>query len=87
MSAFIPFLFTLGMVAQVPPMPLIFLIGFSSCFGGLLTHYGGAVGPVLFGTGYVDQGTWWKIGTIVTVFNVVIYMTIGLAYWKLLGLW
>ena len=48
-------------------------------------HY--AVGPVLFGTGYVPQKTWWKIGAVLVAFNFVLYMTVGLGYWKVLGLW
>ena len=86
-GAFIPVLFTLGLVAQVPPLPLVFLLGASSAYGCLLTHYGGAVGPVLFGTGYVPQKTWWKIGAVLVAFNFVLYMTVGLGYWNVLGLW
>ena len=85
-GAFIPVLFTLGLVAEVPPVPLALLMGASSAFGCLLTHYGGAVGPIMFGTGYVPQKTWWKIGAVVVAFNVVVYMTIGMAYWKFIGL-
>lgn len=86
-GAFIPVLFTLGLVAKVPFAPLVFLMGASSAYGCLLTHYGGAVGPVLFGTGYVPQKTWWRIGAVVVVFNFVLYMTVGLGYWKFIGLW
>lgn len=86
-GAFIPVLFTLGLVAKVPPLPLVFLLGASSAYGCLLTHYGGAVGPVLFGTGYVPQKTWWEIGAVLVAFNFILYMTIGLGYWKLPGLW
>ena len=85
-GAFISVLFTLGLVAEVPPVPLALLMGASSAFGCLLTHYGGAVGPIMFGTGYVPQKTWWKIGAVVVAFNVVVYMTIGMAYWKFIGL-
>lgn len=85
-GAFIPVLFTLGLVAQVPPAPLALLMGASSAFGCLLTHYGGAVGPIMFGTGYVPQKTWWSIGAVVVAFNIIVYMTIGMAYWKVIGL-
>lgn len=84
-GAFIPVLFTLGLVAQVSPVPLTLGLGASAAYGCLLTHYGGAVGPVLFGTGYVPQSTWWKIGAVLVVINYFIYMTIGVGYWKILG--
>ncbi len=86
-GAFIPVLFTIGLAAQAPAMPLALLIASSAAYGCLLTHYGGAVGPVLFGTGYVDQKTWWKVGAVLAAFNVAVYMIIGLPYWKIIGLW
>jgi DASS family divalent anion:Na+ symporter len=86
-AAFIPVLFVIGLAAEAPVLPLALLIAASSAYGSLLTHYGGAVGPVLFGTGYVDQKTWWSVGAVLVVFNIVVYMTIGLGYWKLIGLW
>lgn len=86
-TTFIPVLFTIGLVSHVPALPLALLIAFSSGFGSLLTHYGGALGPVLFGTGYVDQVTWWKIGTIVVALNIVIYILIGFPYWHMIDLW
>ena len=80
-----PVLLILGQVAGAPLMPMLFIIAFSSSTGGVLTHYGSALGPVLFGTGYVDQKPWWKCGAACGILLIVIYMTIGLAYWKLLG--
>lgn len=86
-AAFIPVLYVVGAAAQMPAMPLALLIAGSASYGCLTTHYGGAVGPILFGSGYVDQKTWWKLGAAMVAFNVIVYMTVGLAYWKLLGLW
>lgn len=86
-SSLIPVFFTIGLVAKVPVFPLALLLGASSVFGSQLTHYGNAVGPVLFGPGYVDQVTWWKIGTVMVVVNCIVYLGVGLPYWKLLGLW
>lgn len=86
-TTMIPVLYTIGFAANVSPMPLALLIAFAAGFGSLITHYGGAVGPVLFGTGYVDQKTWWKIGAIMAGYNLLIYLVIGMPYWKLLGLY
>ena len=84
---FMPVLFTIGLAANAPAMPLFLLIAGSACYGCMLTNYGGGLGPVLFGTGYVDQKTWWTVGLYLCIFNVAVYMLIGLPYWKLLGLW
>jgi divalent anion:Na+ symporter, DASS family len=42
---------------------------------------------VLFGSGYVDIGTWWKLGLLVSVVNVVTWLVLGGLWWKVLGLW
>ncbi len=86
-TTMIPVFFTIGLVAQVPALPLVFLICFSAAYGSLLTHYGGAAGAVLFAPGYVDQVTWWKIGAVIVVISYLVNLGIGLPYWKLIGLW
>ncbi|MDR3564093.1 MAG: DASS family sodium-coupled anion symporter [Negativicutes bacterium] len=86
-ATFVPVLYTLGMVAELPVIPLVLLVGASSQIASLMTHYGNAVGPILFGPGYVDQATWWKIGHIVTVVALTIYVGVGLSWWKVMGLW
>ena len=62
----------------------------SCCFANLpisLTHYGNGCGPVYFGAGYVSQGEWWRNGFIITTINVVIWLTIGMTWWKFIGLY
>jgi len=86
-TTMMPVMFTVGIVAQVPLVPLVLLSCFSAAYGGLVTHYGGGVGPVLFAPGYVDQVTWWKIGAVIVAISYVVHMGIGLPYWKLIGLW
>lgn len=52
-----------------------------------LTHYGGAPAPILFGAGYVDQGTWWRLGFMVCVINLAIWVGLGAIWWHIIGLW
>lgn len=82
-AAIVPVLLMLGIAAGAPLMPLCFIICFSSVTGGMVTQYGGALGPVLYGTGYVDQPTWWKCGAACAGLNMLIFMTVGLVYWQL----
>lgn len=86
-TAILPVLYTIGLVANVNPYLMFLVLAASSSFASLLTHYGNACGPVLYGTGYVDQATWWRVGTIITLICVVVYGVIGMPYWKLLGYW
>jgi DASS family divalent anion:Na+ symporter len=86
-ATMIPVIFTIAVVTRVPALPLFFLVAFAAGYGGMLTHYGGALSPVLFGTGYVDQRTWWKMGAAVAAVSFLINFAVGLPYWKLIGIW
>lgn len=59
---------------------------FSNLFGSL-THYGTSPAPVLFGAGYVSLKEWWFVGGIVSIINIVIWLTVGGIWWKCLGYW
>lgn len=52
-----------------------------------LTHYAAGPAPIFFGSGYVEQGTWWKLGFLVSIINLIIWVGIGSIWWKILGLW
>jgi DASS family divalent anion:Na+ symporter len=52
-----------------------------------MTHYGTGPAPVLFGTGYVEIGAWWRMGLLISVVNIVIWVGLGGLWWKALGLW
>ncbi|MEN6566270.1 MAG: DASS family sodium-coupled anion symporter [Veillonellales bacterium] len=86
-TAFVPVAFTIGLAAKLPSEVLTYMVAACTAYGCALTHYGGALGPVLYGTGFVKQSTWWKIGGIYAVYNVLVYFVIGLPYWKIIGLW
>ena len=59
---------------------------FSNLFSSM-THYGTGPAPVLFGSGYVEMGAWWKLGAIISVINILIWMGIGGLWWKAIGIW
>ena len=52
-----------------------------------LTHYATGTSPIIFGSGYVSLGTWWRVGFIMCVVELVIYAVLGVMWWKLLGMW
>ena len=73
--------------AGVPPMAIALFLGVFSSLSAGLTHYGTGSAPVYFGSGYVGIGNWWKFGFIVSVFNIIIWVTVGGVWWKVLGYW
>ncbi len=70
-----------------PPVLAALVLGFFSSLFASLTHYGTAPAPILFGSGHVPLGTWWKTGLVASVVNIAIWLSVGAAWWKLLGLW
>ena len=85
-AMFIPFLAVTVAVGAPAGLTVLVLTYFSNLSAGL-THYGTTPAPVYFGTGYVKQGNWWTIGLIASVLNIIIWSTVGIGWWKILGWW
>jgi DASS family divalent anion:Na+ symporter len=85
-AMFPPFL-AIAMAAQAPPQLTVFLFGMASALGAGITHYGTGPSPIYYNAGYVDLGTWWKLGLLVSIINLVIWFGVGFPWWKVLGLW
>jgi DASS family divalent anion:Na+ symporter len=77
----------ISIVAGAPPMLAALVLAFFSNLFSSMTHYGTGPAPVLFGSGYVAMNDWWRIGFIISVVNIVIWLGIGGLWWKILGLW
>lgn len=84
--AMLPVFLTVGKVAGVDPMSLSLALAASNSYGGALTHYGGAAAPIIFGAGYNDTKSWWITGGFVGIVCFLAMMTIGVGWWKIVGL-
>ena len=82
----IPFL-TVTLAVGAPAGLAVLLLTYFSNLSAGLTHYGTTPAPIYFGTGYVKQKTWWTIGFIASVLNILIWSVVGLIWWKILGWW
>ena len=78
---------TVAIAAGAPPYLAAFSLAFMSGLYCGLTHYGNGPASIYFGAGFLPQGTFWRLCFIVSVVNVTIYLTIGTAWWKIIGLW
>lgn len=85
-ALFPPFLAVI-VAAQAPPYLAALTLAFFSSLCAGTTHYGTGPAPIYFNAGYVDQGTWWKFGLIISFINIIIWMGVGFPWWKLLGMW
>lgn len=52
-----------------------------------LTHYATGTSPIIYNSGYVTLGTWWKVGFVMCVLELAVFASVGVAWWKLLGYW
>eukprot|EP00736_Rhodelphis_marinus_P000081 Rmarinus@m.11827 len=73
-------------VGTPPKLAALALCFLSNLMGGL-THYGFGSAPIFFGTGYLSLPRWWMLGLATSIMNLIIWLTVGGAWWKLLGLW
>lgn len=76
-----------AMAAGVPPAMAAMFLAASSGFCAGLTHYGTGSAPVFFGSNYVKIQDWWRIGALVSIVNMTIWLVFGVAWWKVIGLW
>lgn len=78
---------SVAVAAGAPAYLVALALAFMSNLCMSLTHYAAGPAPILFGAGYVDQATWWKLGFIISVINMLIWVGLGSFWWKVLGLW
>jgi DASS family divalent anion:Na+ symporter len=71
----------------VPSLLAALVLGFCSSLFSSMTHYGSSACVVLYGSGYVPITTWWGLGLLVSVMNLLIWGISGAFWWKTLGLW
>ena len=86
-GAMYPAFLGVAIAAGTPPLLGALVFGFFSNIMGGLTHYGFGPAPVLYGSGYVDMRPWWGFGLLLSVVNAVIWLGVGGAWWKLIGVW
>ncbi|SUP40276.1 anion permease [Veillonella criceti] len=73
--------------AGTPPYLAMFAFAFFSNLCMSLTHYAAGPSPICFNAGYMTQNTWWRLGFIASVINLIIWLGLGSVWWKVLGLW
>ncbi len=76
-----------SVAAGAPPFLSAMSLGVISALFGGLTHYATGPAPIFFGAGYISQSDWWRIGFILSVINIIIFVGFGSVWWKVAGLW
>jgi DASS family divalent anion:Na+ symporter len=86
-TAMFPAFFATALALGAPPLVAAIAFGVFSNLNAALTHYGTGPAPIVFGAGYVSQPAWWRIGFIVSIAHLAIWLPVGFLWWKVLGLW
>ena len=76
-----------AIAAGTPPMFAALSLAYCSNLFSSMTHYGSSSSPIFFGAGYVPIGTWWRLGFMISIVNLIIWFGVGSIWWKALGIW
>lgn len=85
-AMYAPFL-GVALALGTPPLLAALVLAFFSNLFSSMTHYGTGPAPVFFGGGYLEVGEWWRVGFLVSLINLAIWVGLGGLWWKVLGLW
>ena len=78
---------TLAVSAGAPALLSALVLAFFSNLYACLTHYGDGAAPIFFGSGYIELKDWWRIGFLLSVLHLVVWLGIGLIWWRLIGVY
>ncbi|MCF7520763.1 anion permease [Neisseria sp. ZJ106] len=76
-----------GIALGAPPMLFALIMAAASGIMMSLTHYASGSSPVIYGSNYVGMGEWWKAGFAMSILELLVFGTIGVLWWKVLGYW
>ncbi|HEX4748833.1 MAG TPA: DASS family sodium-coupled anion symporter [Bryobacteraceae bacterium] len=86
-TALYPGFLLAALASGAPPLLAALMLAYFSNLNAGLTHYGTGSAPVYFGLGYVSQATWWKIGFLISIVTLFIWVGIGMLWWRVIGYW
>jgi DASS family divalent anion:Na+ symporter len=86
-TALYPGFLAAALATGAPPILAAFVLAYFSNLNAGITHYGTGSAPVYFGLGYISQTTWWRVGFIISIVNVAIWLVVGMLWWKVIGYW
>ncbi|WP_040263579.1 anion permease [Pseudomonas massiliensis] len=49
----------------------------------ILIHYATGTSPIIFGSGYVTLGLWWRVGLVMCLFELLAFALAGVVRWTI----
>lgn len=84
-SAMFAAFYAVGLTLGAPPMLYALILAAAGNIMMTLTHYATGTAPVIFNSGYTTLSEWWIMGAIMSVVNLVVWIGVGLIWWRVLG--
>lgn len=78
---------SVAVAAGVPALPAALMLGCASGLIGAMTHYASGPAALIYGAGYVKTSEFLRMGLICGLITVLIFLTIGLGWWRVIGIW
>ncbi|HBX75716.1 MAG TPA: anion permease, partial [Acidaminococcaceae bacterium] len=63
-----------AVAAGAPPMLSAIALGVETGIMGCLTHYATGPAPIYFGSGYITQPEWWKVGFVCSILFLICFL-------------
>lgn len=82
-----PAFLTMFISAHVPATLAALSLSFLSILSSGLTQFGLSSAPIFFSSGYIKTKAWWFLGCTLSLLYIAVFSTIGIMWWKFLGLW
>ncbi len=79
--------YAVGLHLGAPPMLFALVLAASTGIMMSLTNYASGSSPVIYNSGYTTMGEWWIAGFVMSAVEILIFCTIGITWWKMLGYW
>ena len=80
-------IFIVAKGVDLNPLLIVGVFAYFSNLCGCLTNY--STGPVIiyFGNGYLLPISWFKIGFLVSIYHIIIWLGVGSIWWRIIGWW
>ncbi|MDN6291669.1 MAG: anion permease, partial [Tetragenococcus halophilus] len=86
-SAMYAALLGVALAADVPGQLAALMLGFFGSLVSSTTHYSSGPAPIYFGSKFVTQSEWWKMNFILGLVYIIIWLGVGTAWTKVIGIW
>ena len=76
-----------AVAAGAPPLLAALVFGFIGNLFGALSHYASGPSGVIYGSGYIKVGEWFRVAFVMSVVIIAVWTVAGGAWMALLGMW